>query len=70
MRTIVLLAVIALGGVSLIMGDANHRHHYGVSFDNGTCKYRQIQKQLNEKKIKEKETLKKKQNLNKSKPLK
>uniref|UniRef100_V5HAN7 Putative secreted salivary peptide of 9.41 kDa n=1 Tax=Ixodes ricinus TaxID=34613 RepID=V5HAN7_IXORI len=40
MRTIVLLAVIALGGVSLIMGDTNRRHHYGVSFDNGTCKYR------------------------------
>uniref|UniRef100_A0A0K8R6Y4 Putative 8.9 kDa protein n=1 Tax=Ixodes ricinus TaxID=34613 RepID=A0A0K8R6Y4_IXORI len=40
MRTIVLLAVIALGGVSLIMGDANRRHHYRVSFDNGTCQYR------------------------------
>uniref|UniRef100_A0A147BI08 Putative 8.9 kDa protein n=1 Tax=Ixodes ricinus TaxID=34613 RepID=A0A147BI08_IXORI len=40
MRTIVLLAVIALGGVSLITGDANSRHHYGVSFDNGTCQYR------------------------------
>uniref|UniRef100_V5HDK7 Single domain-containing protein n=1 Tax=Ixodes ricinus TaxID=34613 RepID=V5HDK7_IXORI len=40
MRRIVLLAVIALGGVSLIMGESNHRHHYGVSFDNGTCKYR------------------------------
>nr|AAT92107.1 putative secreted salivary peptide of 9.41 kDa [Ixodes pacificus] len=40
MRTIVLLAVIALGGVSLIMGDTNYRHHYGVSFENDTCKYR------------------------------
>uniref|UniRef100_A0A0K8RKV1 Putative 8.9 kDa protein n=1 Tax=Ixodes ricinus TaxID=34613 RepID=A0A0K8RKV1_IXORI len=40
MRTIVLLAVIAFGGVSLIMGDTNHRPHYGVSFENGTCKYR------------------------------
>uniref|UniRef100_A0A6B0UYX1 Uncharacterized protein n=1 Tax=Ixodes ricinus TaxID=34613 RepID=A0A6B0UYX1_IXORI len=34
MRTIVLLAVIALGGVSLIMGDTNQRQHYGVSFEN------------------------------------
>uniref|UniRef100_A0A0K8R2W3 Putative 8.9 kDa protein n=1 Tax=Ixodes ricinus TaxID=34613 RepID=A0A0K8R2W3_IXORI len=42
MRTIVLLAVIALGGVSLIMGDTNHPHHYGVSFENGTCTYRNI----------------------------
>ncbi|XP_029843182.2 uncharacterized protein LOC115326444 [Ixodes scapularis] len=40
MRTIVLLAVVALGGVSVIMGDTNHRHHYGVSFEDGTCKYR------------------------------
>uniref|UniRef100_A0A4D5RGH1 Putative 8.9 kDa protein n=1 Tax=Ixodes scapularis TaxID=6945 RepID=A0A4D5RGH1_IXOSC len=40
MRTIVLLAMIALGGVSLIMGDSNHHHQYGVSFDKGTCKYR------------------------------
>ncbi|XP_029843179.2 uncharacterized protein LOC115326442 [Ixodes scapularis] len=40
MTTSVLLAVIALGGVSLIMGDTNHRHLYGVSFENGTCKYR------------------------------
>ncbi|XP_040076794.1 uncharacterized protein LOC115326520 [Ixodes scapularis] len=40
MRTIVLLAVVALGGVSLIMGDANHRHNYGVSFEDGTCRYR------------------------------
>ncbi|XP_040076792.1 uncharacterized protein LOC120848821 [Ixodes scapularis] len=40
MRTIVLLTVIALGGVSLIMGDTIHRHHYGVSFEDGTCKYR------------------------------
>uniref|UniRef100_A0A6B0ULA3 Putative 8.9 kDa protein n=1 Tax=Ixodes ricinus TaxID=34613 RepID=A0A6B0ULA3_IXORI len=40
MRTIVLLAVIALGGVSLILGDTNHHHPYGVSFENGTCKYR------------------------------
>ncbi|XP_040076790.1 uncharacterized protein LOC120848820 [Ixodes scapularis] len=42
MRTIVLLAVIAFGGVSLIMGDTNHRHHYGVSFEDGTCKYRNL----------------------------
>uniref|UniRef100_V5GMK4 Single domain-containing protein n=1 Tax=Ixodes ricinus TaxID=34613 RepID=V5GMK4_IXORI len=40
MRTIVLLAVIALGGVSLILGDTNHRPPYGVLFENGTCKYR------------------------------
>uniref|UniRef100_A0A090XC78 Putative 8.9 kDa secreted protein n=1 Tax=Ixodes ricinus TaxID=34613 RepID=A0A090XC78_IXORI len=48
MRTIVLLAVIALGGVSLIMGGTNRRHHYGVSFDNGNNRQsnRQIQKQL------------------------
>uniref|UniRef100_V5HA94 8.9 kDa protein n=1 Tax=Ixodes ricinus TaxID=34613 RepID=V5HA94_IXORI len=40
MKTIVLLAVIALGGVSLITGDANHQHNYGVSFEDGACKYR------------------------------
>ncbi|CAN8008155.1 unnamed protein product [Ixodes pacificus] len=43
MRTIVLFAVIALGGLSLIMGDANHSHPYGVSFDSGsTFTYRNM----------------------------
>ncbi|XP_040065399.1 uncharacterized protein LOC120839199 [Ixodes scapularis] len=40
MRSIVLWALIALGGVPLLIGAANQRHHYEVSFDNGTCKYR------------------------------
>uniref|UniRef100_A0A090XDV7 Putative 8.9 kDa secreted protein n=1 Tax=Ixodes ricinus TaxID=34613 RepID=A0A090XDV7_IXORI len=40
MRTIVLLAVIALGGASQIMEDCNHHHEYRVSFEKGTCKYR------------------------------
>ncbi|XP_029843178.2 uncharacterized protein LOC115326439 [Ixodes scapularis] len=40
MSTIVLLAVIALGGVSLMMGDDNLHHQYGVSFGKGKCNYR------------------------------
>uniref|UniRef100_A0A0K8R5N8 Putative 8.9 kDa protein n=1 Tax=Ixodes ricinus TaxID=34613 RepID=A0A0K8R5N8_IXORI len=42
MKTIVLWAVIALGGVSR-MSTADHQNHpYGVSFENGTCTYRNI----------------------------
>uniref|UniRef100_A0A6B0UF61 Putative 8.9 kDa protein n=1 Tax=Ixodes ricinus TaxID=34613 RepID=A0A6B0UF61_IXORI len=40
MRTIVLLAVIALGGASQMIEDCNHHHEYRVSFERGTCKYR------------------------------
>ncbi|XP_040069457.1 uncharacterized protein LOC120842417 [Ixodes scapularis] len=42
MRSIVLWALIALGGVPLLMGAANQSHPYGVSFNNGTCTYRNI----------------------------
>uniref|UniRef100_V5H6U4 Putative secreted salivary peptide of 9.41 kDa n=1 Tax=Ixodes ricinus TaxID=34613 RepID=V5H6U4_IXORI len=40
MRTIVLFAVIALGGASQMIEDCNHRHQSEVSFEKGTCKYR------------------------------
>uniref|UniRef100_A0A090XBA0 Putative secreted salivary peptide of 9.57 kDa n=1 Tax=Ixodes ricinus TaxID=34613 RepID=A0A090XBA0_IXORI len=49
MSTIVLLAVIALGVVSLVTGDANHHHLYGVSFEEGkidkvTDKYKTLKR--------------------------
>ncbi|EEC18330.1 secreted salivary gland peptide, putative [Ixodes scapularis] len=42
MKTIVLWAVIALGGVSRMSRAAHQNHPYGVSFENGTCTYRNI----------------------------
>ncbi|XP_042150496.1 uncharacterized protein LOC121838363 [Ixodes scapularis] len=42
MKTILLCAVIVLGGVSRMSMAAHQNHPFGVSFENGTCTYRNI----------------------------